>query len=196
MCGLWNTCKYPLTGILISLLSAYFLLSFSAVLPRTVTLYYEGHTALIQFNTKGVPIITATTFKAFLYAVGYSHAHYRLWDMSIKRSMASGRMSEIFGQQTLEMDKFFRIYNFEKASEESVRYLPSDVETDYKSFADGINDCAKGLILLPIEFLITRSRFSDWRIADILMMIKYGTYSLNMSKFINRYVFCHQGYFI
>ena len=176
------------TVFLVMLISAYFMLKFSAIAPQSLNLQYKGDHLNIHFNAKGVPIITASTFNAFIYAVGYMHAHYRLWDMTIKRSMASGRMSEIFGERTLQMDKFFRIYNFEKASEQSVNSLPLDMKATYQSFADGINDCAKRNILLPIEFLITRSKFADWTISNTLEMMKYVSFSLNMSIVLIRYV--------
>ncbi len=55
----------------------------------------------------GVPQIYADTADLFM-AQGYVHAQDRFWEMDFRRKTTAGRLSELFGDSTLEIDKVIR----------------------------------------------------------------------------------------
>ena len=61
----------------------------------------------IYFDDIGVPHIYAKNQKDAYMALGYVHAQDRLWQMELIRRIASGRLSEIFGEKLLGTDLFF-----------------------------------------------------------------------------------------
>src|SRR3984957_16887353 len=62
----------------------------------------------VQRDAKGVPHIRAQSADDLCTAQGYVMAQDRLWQMDLVRRAASGRLSEIIGPQTLEIDRSFR----------------------------------------------------------------------------------------
>ena len=58
--------------------------------------------------------------------------------MEKMRRMASGRLSEIFGEKSLETDKFMRTIGCRRSAEQAFELLD---DTDWiRAYADGIND--------------------------------------------------------
>ena len=56
----------------------------------------------------GIPHITAQNNLDGFRALGFVVASERLFQMEMMRRMASGELSEIFGEKTLASDKLFR----------------------------------------------------------------------------------------
>ncbi len=67
-------------------------------LSDQVTVYYDSY---------GIPHIYAETEADAYKTLGYVHAQDRLWQMELLRRIASGRLSEIFGEVSLPNDRFF-----------------------------------------------------------------------------------------
>ena len=59
----------------------------------------------IQRNRWGVPAIEASSRGDLFYAIGFVHASDRLFQMDMARRLAYGRLSEIFGERALGLDK-------------------------------------------------------------------------------------------
>jgi len=62
----------------------------------------------ILFDEFMVPHIYAKNMEDLLFAQGYLHAHLRLWQMDIQTRAASGRLSEVLGESTLQADLLTR----------------------------------------------------------------------------------------
>src|SRR5690606_32201530 len=56
----------------------------------------------------GVPHLWAKTEEDLYFAQGYVHAQDRLWQMEMLRRVAEGRLSELFGDRTVDADRFLR----------------------------------------------------------------------------------------
>src|SRR4051812_7071036 len=69
-------------------------------IDSTVTVYFDVH---------GIPHIYGQNEEDVFRVLGYLHAKERLFQMDLVRRVSSGRLSEIFGNRTLETDKFFRM---------------------------------------------------------------------------------------
>lgn len=77
----------------------------------TSSLYYGGEIVHIQRDANNIPTITAQSKKGYFYAVGRVHAEDRLFQMTTKRLVVQGRLSEYLGEVPLPMDKFMREIN-------------------------------------------------------------------------------------
>lgn len=83
---------------------------------------YEGDLKLpglsdkveVLYDDYAIPHIYAQNEEDLFYAFGYVHAQDRLFQMELLRRVASGRLSEVFGDKALETDVFFRTLSFEK----------------------------------------------------------------------------------
>ena len=56
-------------------------------------------------DTFNVPHIVAARDEDVFFGLGYAHAQDRLWQIMLMRRTAQGRLSEIFGAETLQTDK-------------------------------------------------------------------------------------------
>ena len=55
-----------------------------------------------------VPHIFGAQDADVFFALGYAHAQDRLWQMTMLRRTAQGRLSELFGERTLQIDNLLR----------------------------------------------------------------------------------------
>src|SRR5512138_2835681 len=62
----------------------------------------------IRRNADGMVRIQAANELDLYRALGFVHAQDRLWQMDFMRRSASGRLSEVMGDSTLSLDRFFR----------------------------------------------------------------------------------------
>ena len=84
---------------------------------RVVTSSFVEKDVKIIRNNYAIPNIIGQSNEDTFYALGYVHAQDRLWQMILLRKTAKGKLSEIFGEDYLETDKFMRtldIYNNSK----------------------------------------------------------------------------------
>ncbi|MGD2125763.1 MAG: penicillin acylase family protein [Desulfobacteraceae bacterium] len=112
----------------------------------------------------GVPHIYASNEHDLFVAQGFVQAQDRLWQMETNRRLAAGRLSEIFGPETLELDKLARTLGFMRAArKELATYDASSLEMQ-KAFSDGVNALiAHRGDRLPLEFRILGVQPEPWR---------------------------------
>ena len=78
----------------------------------------------VFYDDMGVPHIEASSQKDAYKVLGYVHAQDRLWQMEVLRRVAAGRLSELFGDKTIEVDRFFKSLEIEEAeTTSSLNYL-------------------------------------------------------------------------
>src|SRR6476619_4258798 len=56
----------------------------------------------------GIPQLYADDLDDLMAAQGYVHAQERFYEMDVRRHETAGRLSELFGKDTLEVDEFVR----------------------------------------------------------------------------------------
>ncbi len=71
----------------------------------------------------GVPHIYAESTHDLLFAQGYIHAQDRFWQMEFWRRIGSGRLSEVFGDTTLETDRFTRTLGWARVAAEEEKLM-------------------------------------------------------------------------
>jgi penicillin amidase len=132
-------------------------------------------------DAKGVPHIRAQSREDLFTAQGYVMAQDRLWQMDLVRRAASGRLSEIIGPPTLEIDRSFRRLGLSEAAEREVSLLDADERAVLDAFARGVNRYISEKHPLPVEFTLLRYDPEPWRPADTLLVIGYMYQSLTSS---------------
>lgn len=119
----------------------------------------------------GVPHIFAQSEKDLFFAAGFVQAQERMWQMELTRKAGQGRLSEIFGKQTVERDKFLRNLGLRKAVLRDYENLTPKLKELLDSYADGVNSWMDTRKLnWPPEFLLLRYRPEPWTILDSLII--------------------------
>ncbi|UOY91968.1 penicillin acylase family protein [Ectobacillus sp. JY-23] len=140
----------------------------------------QGQVRIIRDAT-GVPHIKANSLQDLYMAQGYITAQDRLFQMDLSRRQASGRLSEVIGEATIERDKFFRTFGLRRAAELSYDSYSKEAKDVLKWYANGVNAFimgAKKKNRLPIEFTLLRYEPELWTPIDSLAIGKYMAFDL------------------
>src|ERR1700735_1852216 len=71
-------------------------------------------------DSHGVPAIEAASLDDLFFAQGYVTAQDRLWQMDVMRRFAAGELSEILGEDTLNIDREQRILGLGAAAKKGL----------------------------------------------------------------------------
>lgn len=94
-------------------------------------------------NFSGIPHIVTENENDLYFAIGYYHAKDRLWQMDVMRRAAEGRLSEIFGDRTLNQDLFFRSIDIKKYAKTSLDSISDKSIEILENYSNGINSFIK-----------------------------------------------------
>lgn len=135
---------------------------------------------LVFRDNFGVPHLNSTDLKSCFYAIGLLHAQDRLWEMTFKKILLSGRLSENFGESTLNLDIIMRTMGLYRTSIENEKHLTTEETIMLQAYADGVNDYVANLYFFPIEFYLTGVKFENWTIPDSFSVMKLIEFSLTL----------------
>ncbi|PZQ99599.1 MAG: penicillin acylase family protein [Cereibacter sphaeroides] len=163
---------------LLSLLIGYYFLS------RSLPDYSEdftlpGVTGPVEIvrNNANVPHIFGQTDEDVYFALGFVHAQDRLWQMTMLRRTAQGRLSEIFGQRTARIDEIIRRFDLYGLASRSVAAQDEPTKRALEAYANGVNawigqvnDGARGRG--APEFFLFEPEIDAWQPADSIAILK------------------------
>lgn len=132
-------------------------------------------------DEKGVPHIFTKTDADLYRAQGYVQAQDRLFQMDLARRQASGRLSEIIGEATINTDKHFRTFSLRNAAETSLAAYDDESKQVLEWYAEGVNAFiaqAKESNTLSYEFALLGYEPEEWTVVDSLTIGKYMAYDL------------------
>ncbi|SEO29474.1 penicillin amidase [Salinihabitans flavidus] len=143
------------------------------------TLRVEGISAPVEImrDNANVPHIFGETDADVFHGLGYAHAQDRLWQMIMLRRTAQGRLSEIFGSRTLDIDKLLRRLDLYRLASSSVEAQDTRTVDLLEAYAQGVNAridevnrdaLGRGA---PEMFLFPHA-VAPWRPADSLVILK------------------------
>jgi penicillin amidase len=104
-----------------------------------VTLKGLGASVTVHRDRWGVPQIYADTAEELLRAQGYVHAQDRFWEMDFRRHVTAGRLSELFGDSTLDTDKVVRTLGWRRVAERELALIRPDTRRYLDAYAAGVN---------------------------------------------------------
>jgi penicillin amidase len=148
-----------------------------------------GDSVVISFDEAGIPHIKAKSQTDALFALGYMHATERSWQLEMNRRLASGRLSEILGPETVKIDRFIRTLGIKRAAEKQFDKYPVAAKRLLQAYADGINAGNASLgWALPVEYFLTGSKPGHWSPTDSVAWMLMMAYDLggNWQKELQR----------
>ncbi|HRF47433.1 MAG TPA: penicillin acylase family protein [Anaerolineales bacterium] len=123
-------------------------------LPQTagqITLPGLGSTVEVLRDASGVPQIYADTPHDLFMAQGFIHAQDRFYQMDVWRHTTAGRLSEMFGEATLEDDRFLRTMGWRQVAEAEYAALDEDSRALLDAYTTGVNAYLEGRSPLAVH---------------------------------------------
>ena len=133
----------------------------------------------IRRDRWGVPHIEAGSREDLWFAQGFVHAQDRQWQMDFYRRVASGRLSEIAGEEGLAVDRLMRALGLRRAAEREAGSLEPGLRELIDAYCAGVNAAADAARALPFEMQILRLRWEPWTPVDILTVGKLLAFGLS-----------------
>jgi len=130
----------------------------------------------------GVAHVRAENETDMYFAMGYTHAQDRLWQMDISRRAGEGRLSEVFGKDALEYDKLFRTIGINRIAHQLYAQISPKSKEILQQYAAGVNYFMESHSQkLPLEFDILNYKPYEWKPEHSLMIIRLMGWELNIS---------------
>lgn len=113
-------------------------------------------------------------------ALGFAHARDRLWQMELQRRAGAGTLSELFGDKTLDSDRFMRALGLRQSAAANVAALAAASREILLAYADGVNAFIAEGGIFPAEFrLFSAPRPERWTATDSLLVLKLMAWNLS-----------------
>ncbi|CAG5009388.1 Acyl-homoserine lactone acylase QuiP [Dyadobacter sp. CECT 9275] len=152
----------------------------------------------IRFDDTGVPHIFAKNNFDLFYAQGYVTAKDRLWQMDLQTRAASGRLSEVLGPATLDMDRQSRLLGMGYGAEANIKLAMTDPRTREAllGYTAGVNAYIRQLAPqdFPVEYKLLGYQPEPWKPINTMYMLEQMTLTLagrsndlNMSNILKKY---------
>lgn len=171
-------------SIIITLVILFNNLTKKSFYSETGTIKTTGITDSVRISKDdfGVPHIIAKNEKDLYFSLGYIHSQDRLFQMDLYRRIGEGRMSEIFGKETIEYDKLFRTIGINKTAEYLYGHISQKSKDILQSYSDGVNYFIQTHSKeLPLEFDILDYKPEVWTPVHSLIIVRLLGWELNLS---------------
>lgn len=139
----------------------------------------DGLSAPVEIvrDNANVPHIFGATDADVFYALGFAHAQDRLWQMTMLRRTAQGRLSELFGTATIDIDTFVRRLDLYTLANASVDHQNPDAMAMLKAYSAGVNARITQVNEAALgrgapEMWVFNHAVAPWRPADSLAVTK------------------------
>lgn len=139
-------------------------------LTNEVTIYRDSF---------AIPHIIAENEKDLYIAVGYVLAQDRLWQMDLLRRATQGRLSEIFGDDLVNIDLLLRSLRIPHKSRIIIDTCDARVIAAMEAFATGVNEYINSNTKkLPVEFKILGYKPERWEAEHSVNLAGYMAWDL------------------
>ncbi|MCB1341924.1 MAG: penicillin acylase family protein, partial [Pseudooceanicola sp.] len=124
-----------------------------------------------------VPHIFGASDADVFFGLGYAHAQDRLWQMTMMRRTAQGRLSEIFGPRTLNTDSLLRRLDLYRLAMRSVEAQDPATRAALEAYSAGVNARlaeinANALGRGAPEMFLFNAPVAPWQPGDSLAIVK------------------------
>jgi penicillin amidase len=117
------------------------------------------------------------------FAQGFVMARERLFQMSFLRRFAAGRLSEVAGEGTLEIDRWQRVVGLRRSAEKAWPHASEEAKTALLAFSAGVNAALDNMLAdnsLPYEFRLLGTVPERWTPVDSLSIMRLIALSLSV----------------
>ena len=191
---------YGVVGLVLLLLAG---LATAVVLVRRPFPQVEGSVRVpgltgeveVVRDEHGIPQLYADTTADLMAAQGYVQAQERFYEMDVRRHTTAGRLSELFGPDTLEIDQFVRTLGWRRVAEQELPLLEPETRAALEAYAVGVNAYLEDRSLSEIAVQYTvlglgglDYRPEPWTAVDSLAWLKAMAWDLkgNIDEEIER----------
>ena len=139
----------------------------------------EGPSERVEIvrDTHAVPHVFGAADADVYFGLGFAHAQDRLWQMTMARRTAQGRLSEVFGERTLTIDELMRRLDLAGLAAASLDAQDPETVAMLEAYSAGVNawlgrvnDGALGRG--APELFLFDAPIAPWRPADSLAVMK------------------------
>ena len=143
----------------------------------------------------GIPQVYADTAEDLFRAQGFVQAQDRFFEMDFRRHTTAGRLSELFGESTVEADLYIRTMGWRRVAAREYDLLEPSTRAYLSAYSDGVNAYVKGRSAteLSVEYTVLGLTGLDyepeeWTPVDSLAWLKAMAWDLrgNMDEEIAR----------
>ncbi len=135
----------------------------------------------IYFDSLAVPYIIANNDEDVSFTLGYLHARERMFSMDMIRRAGEGRLSEIFGIETLPFDKMFRTVGLSRTAKMIKEKMNPEALKLLEAYSRGVN-CylEEKKNKYPIEFDVLGYQPEEWKPEHSIIVIRMMAWELNL----------------
>ncbi|MFV2001811.1 MAG: penicillin acylase family protein [Paracoccaceae bacterium] len=128
-------------------------------------------------DSANVPHIFAGADADVYFGLGFAHAQDRLWQMTMLRRTAQGRLSELFGERTVAIDELVRRLDIYGLAVQSQSALDAETMTALNAYAAGVNAWMAQVNKQALgrgapEFFLFSNEIAPWQAADSIAIGK------------------------
>ena len=128
-------------------------------------------------SNSNVPHIFGQSDEDVFFGLGFAHAQDRIWQMTMLRRTAQGRLSELFGERTVGFDKLLRRLGLYTLATVAVEHQDRRTTRALEAYAAGVNAWLQlvnrdALGRGAPENFFFGSRIEAWRPEDSLAVVK------------------------
>jgi penicillin G amidase len=147
----------------------------------------EGLSSPVEVRTDqfGIPHLYAQNETDLFFAQGYIMARERLFQMDMTRLAGRGELSTLFGEVTVEKDRFLKTVGFYRKAKASYPLLLDETKNALEAFAKGVNRYIETADALPREYFFLGTKPKAWVPEDSVVVAMLMSYSLTRSKKID-----------
>ena len=138
---------------------------------------------LIIRDSSNVPHIISENDNDAFFGLGFVHAQDRLWQMALLRRESQGKLSEMFGKDTLESDILLRELGIYLNAKKSIEVQDSDTISALVAYSNGVNEWIDTINNRAMgrgapEFFLFLKDLDPWRPEDSLAIINLMAFKL------------------
>lgn len=135
----------------------------------------------IYFDSLAVPYIFADNDEDAAFTLGYLHARERMFSMDMIRRAGEGRLSEIFGVETLPFDKMFRTIGLSRTAEMIKSKMNPEALKLLEAYSRGVNFyLEEKKNEYPVEFDVLGYQPEKWKPEHSIIVIRMMAWELNL----------------
>ncbi|MEL6679410.1 MAG: penicillin acylase family protein [Pseudomonadota bacterium] len=142
---------------------------------RRVTVAGISAPVEIVRDRHAVPHITGDTDADVFFGLGFVHAQDRLWQLTMLRRTAHGRLSELFGEATFSTDHLMRALDLKGVAQRQLAGLSAETRKALEAYAAGINARLRQIQTDALgrgapEFFLFSPQLDPWTPVDSIMV--------------------------
>ncbi|MEM9110837.1 MAG: penicillin acylase family protein [Planctomycetota bacterium] len=146
-------------------------------LQQAVDIYWDQHL---------IPTIVAQTDQDVAYSIGLVHAHLRMSQMDFFRKVSQGRLSEMAGPFTVEIDEALRAIDLARAVDEIEAGLPEETRSWLEAYVAGINNYRVSLTQRPHDARVLGLEYDEpWKVRDVLTFGRLASVDVNWGRWLS-----------